>query len=106
MKFSEVPESGITMEQEVVLHRIYERIKGFSRDELIEATLWAWQQCLALKNDYLELACNAGLNLQVVESELIILPADDLPTEVEPPSISPSSEVERGDESGCSEAGK
>ncbi len=74
--FSDYEDYGLTIEQEILLHQIYDRVKSFSRAELIEAVLWAWQQVLASKNSYLSLAVEFGATIEDDCQGIVILPRD------------------------------
>ncbi|WP_126146892.1 hypothetical protein [Synechococcus elongatus] len=67
---------GLTAEQEILLYRIHEKAKRFSRAELIEAVIWAWQQVFANKNIYCSLALEFGVAMEETNRSLIILPRD------------------------------
>ncbi|WP_338442360.1 hypothetical protein VZG28_05145 [Synechococcus elongatus IITB4] len=67
---------GLTIEQELVLHQIHDRIRSFSRAELMEAVLWAWQQVLVNKNSYLSLAVAFGATVEDDCQGILILPSD------------------------------
>ncbi len=76
MEFSEVEESGLTLEQELILRRIYGALRHCDRQQLLESALWAWEQLLLARNDFLNVLLDLNAVVEMSPLEIRLFPED------------------------------
>ncbi len=77
MQFSELEESGLTIEQELLLHRIFDRLKHLDRQQLLEAALWAWETVMRTRNDFMAVGIEIGVTLQLQPLKVQLFPEEN-----------------------------